>query len=162
MTTINLYGGPLKRDIVQLAFEECGQAGYEFELTPEEYGSALRRLNAMMYEWADRKGYGIDLGYNFPNPGTNGNGEDESGIPNGTIAVVSSYLARRIAPGIGKTMGVEATAALAASFSLLRSGYATIPVMQLARQTPRGAGNKRAWAGTPFFTAPIASDEPAQ
>lgn len=160
MTAVSLYGGPLKRGIVQLAFEECGQAGYEFELSPEEYDSALRRMNAMLAEWLS--GYGIDLGYNFPPPGTNGNPEDESGIPAGTVAVVSSYLARRIAPSIGKTMGAEATIALANSFALLRSTYAVIPVMELGRQTPRGAGNRRAWAGTPFFTTPITSDEPAQ
>ena len=160
MTTIGLYGGPLKRALVQLAFEECGQAGYEFELTPEEYDSALRRLNAMMSEWLGN--YGIDLGYNFPLPGSNGNAEDESGIPDSAVSVVSSYLARRIAPSIGKTMGPEATAALKESFATLRSTYMVIPSMMLRRQTVRGKGNRLYNRGRPFFITPMPDDEIVQ
>lgn len=148
MTIIALYGGPPKRDIVQLAFEECGQAGYEFELSPEEYDSALRRLNAMMAEWIEE---GICLGYNFPNYG-NGSPEDESGIPYGAVQSVATFLARRVAPSIGKTMGPESSSVMARSFALLKSKYNKPRPMQLGRLTPVGSGNRwQGMHGRPFF-----------
>lgn len=147
MTQIPVYGGPLKRDIVQLAYEECGQAGYEFELTPEEYDSALRRLDNMLSEWL--AAYGIDLDYNFPDYG-NGSPEDESGVPPGSVQVIAQQLALRVGPSIGKT--VTPTRAMADAFSNLRSAYNCVPTMALRRDTPRGAGNRLSrWRG-PFFT----------
>ena len=148
MTEIAIYGGPLKRDIIQQAFEECGQAGYEFELESEEYESALRRLNAMMAEWL--AGYGIDLGYNFPNNG-NGSAADESGIPDGAVQTVVTQLAGRIAPSIGKAMSADTARVMAQSFALLRSTYAVTPTLQLRGDTIRGAGNKRRGFLSPFF-----------
>ena len=152
MTTIALYGGPLKRDIVQLAFEECGQAGYEFELSAEEYDSALRRLNAMLSEW--QAANGIALGYNFPAYG-NGSADDESGIPPAAVQAVALGLAMRLAPTIGKAMPPESKAALAASMSNLRSTYTVVPTMGFGRNTVRGAGN-RYYSRSPFFTTDVA------
>lgn len=145
---VPVYGGPLKRDLIQLAYEECGQAGYEFELTAEEYASALRRLDALMYEWRD--GYGIDLSYNFANYGK-GSPEDESGIPPAATQVVATYLAMRVAPGIGKTMTAESSGALARSFSLLRTTYTNMPRMGFRAGTIRGAGHRRFGWRDPFF-----------
>lgn len=159
MTVISLYGGPLKRDVIQLAFEECGQAGYEFELTPEEYDSALRRMNTLLAEWRD--GLGIDLGYNFP-PYGNGNGDDESGLPDGAVNAVATHLALRIAPSIGKTMPPEAKQAMSGAMSILRAKYQTTPTRELGRQTMRGQGN-RFWNGPrPYFATPLSPDEVAQ
>src|SRR6185437_322541 len=52
-----------KRVIVEMAFEEIGLAGYEFDTTAEEYASALRRLDAIMAEWRTSS---LDIGYNAP------------------------------------------------------------------------------------------------
>lgn len=149
MVSIPLYGGPSKRDIIQLAYEECGQAGYEFEIIPEEYQSALRRLNSMLSEWL--AGKCIDLGYNFPTNGTEGSPEDESGIPPGALQVVALKLAERIAPSIGKTLATETRAAMEKSWSLLLSSYSCIPSMQFGRNTVRGAGNRRFGIIGPYF-----------
>lgn len=159
MTVLNLYGGPLKRDIIQLAFEECGQAGYEFELTPEEYDSALRRMNSMLAMW--RRQYGVDLGYNFPDYG-HGSADDESGIPDDAVDCVSKKLAQSIAPTIGKAMSSEARMTLATSWAALRSTYQAIPMREMGRQVMRGQGN-RYWNGPlPYFVAPVSPDEPGQ
>jgi hypothetical protein len=149
VTLVTVPSGPLKRDLIQQAYEECGQAAYEYDLSPEEYASALRRLNAMLAEW--KAGYSIDIGYLFPDNGTDGNIEDGSGIPFGAVQCVAGMLAVRIAPAMGKTISPETKAAISQSWMLLRANYAQIPEMQFGRNTIRGAGNRRArWWG-PFF-----------
>lgn len=159
MVSIPLYGGQSKRDIIQLAYEECGQAGYEFELVPEEYDSALRRMDAMLAEWLS---LGVDLGYNFPTNGTHGTPEEESGIPDAAVNAVATMLAKRIAPSIGKVLSSESNGAMAMAWTLLRSTYTKIPSMQLGRQTPRGGGNRGFVAGRAYFTNTLPADEVAQ
>lgn len=146
MTAVPIYGGPLKRDLIQMAYEECGQAGYEFEIEPEEYAYALRRLDALMAQWQAR---GIDLGYAFPDTGP-ASAQEESGIPASATNTVALALAMSLAPGIGKTMPQEARARLAQGMALLPR-QAPQP-MQLGRQTICGAGNR--WGigwRDPFF-----------
>lgn len=48
-----------KRDIVAMAFEEIGLAGYVFDLQPQQLEGALRRLDSMMATW---NGKGLRLG----------------------------------------------------------------------------------------------------
>jgi len=149
MVLVALPSGPLKRDLIQLAYEECGQAGYEFELTPEEYESALRWLNAMLSEWLDA--FGVDLGYDFPVSGK-GHIDDASGVPVGTQQIIGLRLALRIAPAIGKALSTESRKQMAESWSALRTKYQTTPTMQFGRNTMRGAGNRSFWSTrSPFF-----------
>ena len=49
-----------KRQIVEQAFEELGLATYVFDMTPDQFDSALKRLDAMIAEWSIK---GINLGY---------------------------------------------------------------------------------------------------
>ncbi|MET0195519.1 MAG: hypothetical protein ABW200_19350, partial [Hyphomicrobiaceae bacterium] len=58
-----LYSGPSKQAIIALAYEECGVAAADFDVTGEEYATGLRRLNALMADW---KAQGLDLRYNQP------------------------------------------------------------------------------------------------
>lgn len=150
-TLISISSGPLKRDLIQLAYEECGQAGYEFELTAEEYASALRRLNVMMAEWLSV--FGLDLGYDFPAAvGDNGSVDDASGIDDGAAHAVAIRLALRIAPIIGKTLSAESRKQMAESWAALRTKYQAVPTMNFARNTIKGAGNRRFWSRrNPFF-----------
>jgi hypothetical protein len=144
--TINVAGRP-KRDIIEMAFEFCGSAGYEFGRTPEEIASALRELDAMMAEepW-DQLGY---------DPAIYGSGrpEDPSGLANSSISAVSKYLGLRIAPGMGATLSPAANAALTRSYNLLFASIATIPTQPLAPNTVRGSG-----ARTPFRLPFITED----
>jgi len=160
MTDIPLYGGPLKRDLIKGAYGVCGQSDTDFELTTEEYDSACRVMNQLLARWQTQ--YGIVLGYNFPATG-NGSADEESGIPDDAAEAVTQALARRIAPGIGKAFGAEANTNLAEAMAALRSHYATVPLMGLGRNTPRGAGNRRfIGSRNPYFVADISPDEVVQ
>ena len=139
--------GPPKRQIIEMAFSEIGAAGYEFGRSPEEVADALGRLNAMMAEWKAMRG--IDLGYNQPTYAT-GNPDELSGIPFETLNTVASYLALRVCPMMGATIGAEAKGNMARSLVLLEAHYANIPTMPRDRYTPIGAGNRHLYTG-PYF-----------
>ena len=142
-------GGRPKRELIEMAFADCGSAGYEFERTPEEIGGALMKLNAMMYEWP-----WSSLGFNHVAYGV-GLPEDGSGLPNSTVHTVAAYLALRIAPNMGATLSGEQRAALARSLNNLHGAVATIPTNPWARKTMRGMGNKPYWA--PFMNEGLVS-----
>lgn len=152
MTTISIYGGPLKRSIIQRAYGYCGQSVTEFELTPEEYTAGLQVMNDQMAV------LGVASGYNFPVTG-DGNPDDESGIAAADVLGASVYVAQLLALTIGKALQVNAVQARAASSFL--SKCTAIPQMELGRGTIRGAGNRRNWRG-PFFVPDISDDEIVQ
>lgn len=136
-----------KRTVINMAFEEIGLAGYEFDATPEEFASALRRLDVLMAQWRTSS---LDLGYNTPAIIGQGDLDDESGLPDDSLNAVSISLALRVMPAIGKAMSAETRLALSQSMTALRAAYAVIPTSRLARGTPRGAGNKWAAAWSPI------------
>lgn len=144
-TVLPVYGGPLKRVLIQRAFAECGQADYNYQIQPEEYSEALSRLNDLMLEL---KGSGVDLGYNFPTSNV-GTPEDESGIPFEATQVVGLLLAEAIAPTMGKTLSAETNRRIARSRSVLRGQYASIPTVYPQHTTPRGSGNRWPWGLRP-------------
>lgn len=153
MTSLPVYSGPPKRDIIQVAFEECGQAGYEFELTAEEYGSALRRLDGLMNMLLGV--YSVDLGYAFPVIGAPVSIDDESGIPLQAVQPVGQLLARGIMRGIGKQVSGGQIGSQA--LSILVAQYQANPVMNFGRDTPEGSGNR--WSRT-YFPTPAPANEP--
>jgi len=130
-------GGKLKSEILDMAFDDCGAAGFAFDRTPEEQSAALRKLNALMLEqpWSL-------LTYAQPSYGA-GLPEEQSGIPDFAVNAVAQYLALRIAPGMGGTLSPEATKALGRSLLTMQSQLATIPTTQLPGNTVRGAGRNR-------------------
>lgn len=152
MTTIPLYGGPLKRDLIRRAYSLCGQSVTEFELTPEEYELGLLSANDLAST------LGAGFGYNSPVYGA-GSPDEESGLASGDVLGFTVMLAQEIAPNIGKSFsptGKQATAK-----SALEAAYQIVPFVQMGRHTPRGAGNR--YAGmAPFFSTPVSSDEPVQ
>lgn len=138
MTTVHINDvGRPKRDLIEMAFEECGSAGYEFGRTPEEIAAGLRKLNTLMAEWPFDQ-----LGYVMPTYGA-GLPEDLSGIPDSAVQAVALQLALRIAPGMGATLSPESRAALSRSYNLLCSRYSTPARSYIAANTPRGAGHGR-------------------
>lgn len=130
---LSIPSGRPKRDIIELAFDDCGLAGYEFDRTPEEQMMALRKLNAMMMEHPWNQ-----LGYRQPTYGV-GQPEEPSGLPDDTINAVSQFLALRIAPGIGTTLSPEQRATNARSFALLQAQHAVVPDTETPVAFPRGA-----------------------
>jgi hypothetical protein len=142
VTTLSIFGGPLKREIIKRAYGLCGQSTAEFELEPEEYVKGLQALNDQMAT------LGPLTGYNFPQSG-DGNPEDETGIDTADMLGVSAYVAQLLGPQIGKSVTLTATHARAMSSVLAK--YQVVPTMELSRRTPRGSGN-RLWSGwRPYY-----------
>ena len=125
--------------ILDLMFEECGRAGYEFDRTSSEDASALRRLDALMSEW---QAQGIYLNYNFPAVLGQSQPTDAAGVPDAVVNTVALAGALRIAPGMGKTLSPETRKALADGIAFVRAETATIPSALFPRTTPSGLGNK--------------------
>lgn len=153
--TANAYNlGPstsTKRQIVEMAYEECSLAGYEFNLTPEEIFSGLRKLDAEMAEW---RASSRDVGYNFPASFGGGDLDDYSGIPDAAITGAAISLAMAIAPAMGKAMSAETRARISKSMATIRAMCARTPrEQQWARGTVAGAGNRwsRYGYGSPFM-----------
>lgn len=159
MTTLALYGGPLKRQIIKQAYGGCGQSFTEFDISSEEMIAGLQLLNNAMAALEDEQG--IVLGYNYPNAGSDGSPEDESGIPAGAVKAIVGHLARELAPTIGKTITPDAS--FARAWTNLLSKYTTVPQMEMGRNTVRGAGNRRyGLGGAPYFVTDVSADEPVQ
>ena len=132
---ITIPTGRPKRDIIELAFDDCGLAGYEFDRTPEEQTMALRKLNGLMLDWPWNL-----LGYNQPDYGV-GLAEGASGLPDEVISGTAQYLAFRIAPGLGLTLSPELKATAARALANIEAYCATVPGIQIPRGVPMGAGN---------------------
>lgn len=123
--------GRTKRDIIEMMREFCGQAGFEFELTPEEAASDVRLLDTMMAEWPwNLTGY--SRGLSLP--------DEPSGLAEVDVPAVFMELALRRAPGLGKSLSPEARAAMARSNAALHARYSTILTQPLAQNTVRGSG----------------------
>lgn len=132
--TLSIITGRPKRDLIEMAFEFCGSAGYEFERTPEEVSAALRQLDLMMTEepWV-RTGY--DLGAGLP--------EDPSGLADEDVPASYMHLALRLSPGLGASLSPTAAASITRSFNSVCSRYAVMPTALIAANTPRGSGHPR-------------------
>lgn len=153
MTIAYLYGGPIKRDIIDRAYGFCGQSAAEFELSPEEYVVGLRALNDQM------AAFGPVTGYNMPSYG-DGQVEDESGLDPADTLGIAVLVARMIAPQIGKQLAVGKTGQRAAD--VVTAKYTPTQHMQMGRNTIRGAGNREWYGARPFFYVPPVETEPYQ
>lgn len=154
MTTIPLYGGPLKKSVILRAFGMCGQSVTEFELTPEEYDLGLTCLDDVCSTFPST------LGYNMP-PNGNGNAEDKSGLADADVLGITCLLAQEIAQNIGKQFAPNKRQTQGIAF--VTSKYLTMPFVRMGRATIRGAGNRYFWSGpAPFFGVALSDDEPAQ
>ncbi len=147
-----LNAGPstsTKRQLIEMAYEECSLAGYEFDVTPEEQFSALRQLDALMAQWTAES---MDLGYNAPATFGAGDLEDYTGIPDAAITGAAITLAMAKAPAMGKTMSAETRGRLSKAMLVIRAMCAQRREMGWARGTPAGAGNRSYWYnGGPFM-----------
>lgn len=128
-----------KRDLFEMAFEECGLPGYSFTAQPNEIASALRRLDATMRELEVR---GIRIGYNFPPEVGASDPDDPALIPDYAITGVAGQLALKIAPGLGKTLSPEQKRGAGQSFVAMQAASSVVPELRMPRTTPWGSGNK--------------------
>lgn len=129
-----------KKNLIDQAFEEIGLAAYVYDLTPEQYQSALRRLDAIV---ATLEAKGIRLGYPLPSAPNSSSLTVETNVPDTAAEALFTMLAIRIAPQFGKTVSMETKQVARASYlSLLQKAVGVPNERQLQGTLPRGAGNK--------------------
>lgn len=149
--------GWTKRQIVVQAFEELALAGYEFDLSPEELQSGLRRLDLLMATWT---GKGIKVSYAQGLSPDESDLDDDSGLPMFAVGAVYTGLAKSIAASKGKTLPASALTTAKDAYDAMLSALARDEVKQQQWPSglPRGAGNKP-WRtfNRPFMTRPDTS-----
>jgi hypothetical protein len=125
-----------KRELIELAYEEIGMASYAFDIQPDQFVLAVRRLDAMMAEWSSK---GIRISYNGP-----GGISDESYIPDWAIQAAYTNLALALAPTIGKAVSPETRIAANKSLTFVMGRTAQPVEMQIDNTAvPAGAGWKQ-------------------
>ena len=145
--------GYSKRQFISAAFDEIGLASYAFDLQPEQFEAALKRLDAMMADW---NGKGIRLGYPLPISPQYSDLDAQSEVPDSAFESIICNLAIRIAPSYGKQVMPQTQIAAKSAYQTLLSRATMPPEMQLPGSMPSGAGNKP-WRvyDDPFLRRPI-------
>lgn len=144
--------GWTKRQLVADALGSIGLADYEFDVTPDEQQSTLRRMDAMLSTWEAR---GVRVGYLFPATAGGSDLDDDSGLPDSAAETVFLNLAIRVAPSFGKLISPELKTSARDGWDLLLLAAAQPIEQQLPSTLSRGAGNKP-WRAQnqPFFPQP--------
>lgn len=147
--------GWTKRQFINQAFEEIGLAAYVFDLSPEQIISACRRLDSMMAGWTIN---GIHLGWPAPSTPDSTDLDVDTNVPDLANEAIYLNLARKLAPGFGKTLPQNlAVDANRAYSNLLNQTAYPVPTMQLPGTMPRGAGAKpwRTFSSNQFLNQPV-------
>jgi len=131
--------GYTKRQFIDMALEEIGVASYEFDISPEELQSALKKLDAMMATWNAR---GIRCGYPIPSSPENSTLTEETNVIDAANEAIYLNLAVRIAPSLGKMAMRDTKVNAKASYKSLMNVCSETQEMQFPRTLPRGQGNK--------------------
>lgn len=139
-----------KRDLISEAFSELGLQGYEFDITPEEQLTALRRLESMM---ATFEAKGVRVGYAFQMLDTS-DPDTDSGLPDSAVEPVLLNLAIRLGPGFGKTIRPETKQAAKDGYTTLLWLAAQPQQQQMRGGMPSGAGNRQRVPCRPFLAPP--------
>jgi hypothetical protein len=145
--------GWTKRQFVAAAFEEIGMASYVFDLQPQQFESALRRIDTMMASW---NAMGIRLGYPMPSSPQFSDIDAESEVPDSANEAIITNLAIKLAPSYGKQVMPETKATAKETYNTLLSRAAVPMEQQLPSTMPYGAGNKP-WRvyDDPFLRPPV-------
>lgn len=146
-----------KRQLVNEAYAELALAGYDFDLSPEEMQSGLRRLDAMMATWV---GNGVQVGYAMAGSQDDSGLDQDSGVQMIGTEAVFLNLSCRIAASKGKAIAGSTIRSAKQAYDALVSSIAKSQVQeqQLAAGTPRGQGHKP-WRtiNSPYVQQPNAS-----
>src|SRR3990167_3117114 len=143
-----------KRNFIDGGFEEIGFAAYTFDLSPEQYEGAKRRLNSMMAEW---NGKGLRLGFPLPTNPDEDDLDEQTYVPDHANEAIITNLAVRLAPMVGKVLSPDTRVAAKNALNNLMARLAAPIEMQMPAGMPSGAGNKHTSAGTAFLDAPTES-----
>lgn len=143
--------GWTKKQLVMSAFEELALASYEFDITPDEQQTMLRKLDAMLATWEHK---GIQIGYAFPSSPDDSDIDDDSGIPDFAAETVYLNLAIRGAPGNGKQISADTKRSASEGYLALLSDAAVPRQQQFSGMLPIGAGNRYYPGCGPFYPPP--------
>ena len=119
---------------------ELGLPSYVYDLTPEQWYSALGRLDLMMSEWEAR---GISVGYPLPMAPEDSALDQDGQCPDAAHAAIVLNLAIRLAPGYGKSIPIELARSAKGALDVLRAWVITPGVTEPDGSVPAGAGYKR-------------------
>lgn len=146
-----------KRDYVVGAFEEIGLGSYSFDIPPEQEQMALRRLDAMIAEWAAR---GIHIGWPISSDPIGADPEQQTETSDLARQAIVSNLALRIAGPFGKSPpDFVRTTAHRSLANLVRAAVRT-PEMQMPGTFPLGAGNDFAFTEDPIQSGDVEEPVP--
>jgi hypothetical protein len=126
-----------KKQFIEAAYKEIGFSS--FDLQPDDYETALFRIDAMIAEWNSN---GIRISYPLPGDPEDSVITSRTTSPDAANEAIMLNLAIRLAPRKGKVVPIETTkAATNAHRVLLLKGTQKI-TLQMPSTMPRGAGNK--------------------
>lgn len=132
--------GWTKRQLIEAALDEIGIASYAFDIQPEQFQAALRKLDMMMAEWNAR---GIRLAYPLPgNPDTS-DLDSMTDVPDVALSAVTLNLAIRLAPSYGRPVQAYTLSNASRSLEAVMAQQAAPQEMDFPRNLPIGAGNKQ-------------------
>jgi P22 tail accessory factor len=120
-----------KRQIIAMAYEAVGLAGFIYDLMPEQMESARQKLDAMMAEW---NGRGLNLSWPIPSSPENGDIDDETNLPDWALEAVYLSLGPRLANSHGK----QVTPMYLAMMRAAKNGVMSRTVKPAARKMPGG------------------------
>lgn len=127
-----------RRDIIYQAYGELGLAEYNFDISPEELGTARRRLDSMMAQWETI----VSIGYYMPSNPDDSDVDDETNLAQGVVDAAALNLAIQLAPGLGKTPSALTMVGAKNGKNAVLAQYAVIPRKQYSGNLPVGSGNK--------------------
>lgn len=139
--------GYSRRQFIDAAFAELGLAEYTFDMQPEQYQDAARRLDSMLLDW---NGRGLRLGPNIAASAAGADLDTDMGLPDIANEAVITGLALKIAPSFGKTPSPDTRAAARFGLNTLFARFASPVPMRYQGGLPLGAGNKPWRVGNPF------------
>lgn len=140
-----------KREFIIAAFEEIGIGSYQYDIQPEMFDLARKRLDVMLSEW---NALGIRMGYPVVNSPTSGDLDDNTELPDMANNAVILNLALNIAGVFGKSVPQMLFQRAQTAFNTLMTKNVDVPEMQYARTVPAGQGNKLRRTYSPFLLPP--------
>jgi hypothetical protein len=139
--------GYSRRQFIESAFEELGLAEYTFDMQPEQYQGAARRLDAMLMTW---NGRGLRLGPNISATAAGADLATDMGIPDIANEAIILNLAIALAPSYGKTPSPDTKAGARMALNTVFARFAKPIPQRFPHDLPLGAGNKPWRYGNPF------------
>jgi len=139
--------GYTRRQYIEAAFEELGLAEYTFDMQPEQYQGAARRLDSMLLDW---NGRGLRLGPNISGSVAGAELNTDMGIPDIANEAIILNLAIKLAPSYGKTPSPDTKAGARSALNTVFGRFAQPIPQRYPRDVPLGAGNKPWRLGNPF------------